>query len=143
MLALHQQKATQSAVWIEQVTVVWMSLEAVVSIGAGLVAHSLLLVAFGLDSGIELLTGGILLWRCRVEAKGASLALVEQAEKQSARIVFLALIGLNIFSVWERDSLAWSSRWWPSSACHSLLDENASLLSSYTVRHYAGMRPVP
>src|SRR5947209_5191397 len=39
---------------LEYVTLAWMSLEAVVAIGSGLAAQGLVLVAFGLDSLIEL-----------------------------------------------------------------------------------------
>jgi hypothetical protein len=67
------QRAARAGVRIEQFTVAWMAGEAALSIGAGIVAHSLLLVAFGLDSGIELDTASILLWRLSVQARGASL----------------------------------------------------------------------
>lgn len=42
----------------EIVTVAWMAVEAVVAIGAGVLAHSVLLTAFGIDSVIELVSGG-------------------------------------------------------------------------------------
>jgi hypothetical protein len=35
----------------------WMTIEAAVAIGAGIAAHSLLLLAFGIDSVIELASG--------------------------------------------------------------------------------------
>jgi divalent metal cation (Fe/Co/Zn/Cd) transporter len=43
-------------------TTTWNSLEAVVAIGAGLAAHSLGLVAFGLDSCIEVFASAVVLW---------------------------------------------------------------------------------
>ena len=54
---------------IEQITIGWMTIEALVAIGSGLRAHSILLTAFGLDSVIELVTGGVLLWRLSTEAR--------------------------------------------------------------------------
>jgi hypothetical protein len=48
---------------VEVFTVLWIIVEATVSIGAGVIAGSALLVAFGLDSVIELVSGAILLWR--------------------------------------------------------------------------------
>jgi divalent metal cation (Fe/Co/Zn/Cd) transporter len=89
----------QQGVHIEQITVAWMLIEAALAIGAGVVAHSLLLVAFGLDSVIELVTGAILLWRLSVQARGASLARVEVAERRSSWVVALALIGLCLYIV--------------------------------------------
>jgi hypothetical protein len=43
---------------LELVTIAWMVLEAAISIGAGWLARSVALVAFGLDSVIELVSGG-------------------------------------------------------------------------------------
>jgi len=50
-----------------------MLVEAGVAIGAGIAARSVLLTAFGLDSVIELLTGGVLLWRLATEVRGGTL----------------------------------------------------------------------
>jgi len=55
--------AARVGVRLEIVTVVWMVAEATLAIGAGVVARSVLLTAFGADSVIELLSGGLLLWR--------------------------------------------------------------------------------
>ena len=93
------QRAARAGVRIEQVTVAWMTVEAALSIGAGLAAHSLLLVAFGLDSGIELVTASILLWRLSVQARGASLERVEVAERRSVWVVAVALIGLIVYII--------------------------------------------
>ena len=61
-----------------------MTIEALVAIGAGLLARSILLTAFGIDSVIELITGGVLLWRLTTESRGGSLARVEMAENRAA-----------------------------------------------------------
>lgn len=89
----------QAGVRIEYLTIGWMLLEAVLSIGAGVIAHSLLLVAFGLDSVIELISGSILLWRLTVQARGASLEQVERAERRAAWVVAFALWGLILYVV--------------------------------------------
>ena len=74
-----------------------MVIEAVVAIGAGIVAGSLLLIAFGLDSVIELVSGTVLLWRLSVEAGGGSLEQAEAAERRAIRIVAAALALLCIY----------------------------------------------
>lgn len=89
--------ALQAGVRIETFTVLWMVLEAAISIGAGIVAGSLLLTAFGIDSVIELVSGGILLWRLSVEARGSDVELVEHAERRAAWIVGIALAALCIY----------------------------------------------
>jgi divalent metal cation (Fe/Co/Zn/Cd) transporter len=47
---------------LEYLTTAWNSLEAVVAIATGLAAHSLALVAFGLDSCIEVFASLVVLW---------------------------------------------------------------------------------
>jgi divalent metal cation (Fe/Co/Zn/Cd) transporter len=86
-----------SGVRIEIVTVIWMTIEAVVSIGAGILASSALLTAFGIDSVIELMTGGVLLWRLQVEAQGSHRAHVVQAERRAHWIVAMALALLCLY----------------------------------------------
>ena len=54
---------------IEWFTIAWMSVEGVVAITSGVVAHSVPLTAFGVDSVIELLSAGVLLWRLTDELR--------------------------------------------------------------------------
>src|SRR6202171_405848 len=54
--------AVRVGVRLEVFTVAWMAVEAVLAIGAGVAARSVLLTAFGFDSVIELLSGVTLLW---------------------------------------------------------------------------------
>lgn len=91
----------RAAVWdgvrIEQITIVWMVLEAAIAIGAGVLARSVLLTAFGLDSVIELVAGGVLLWRLLTEARGGSLERVARAEHRAAWITGVALVLLCLY----------------------------------------------
>ncbi len=75
----------------EVFTVLWMVVEAGVSIGAGVLAGSALLTAFGIDSVIELVSGTIVLWRLSVEARGEDTAHIERAEQHAAWVVALSL----------------------------------------------------
>lgn len=84
---------------IELVSILWMIIEAIVAISSGLTAHSLSLVAFGSDSIIELIAGGVLLWRLNIERNGASLERVERAEKVSSWVVGVALLLLAVYIV--------------------------------------------
>ncbi len=83
----------QLGVRIEIVTVIWMVIEMAVSIGAGMAAGSILLIAFGLDSLVELIGGGVLLWRLGVEASNGDPERVEQAEHRAAWLI-AACLGL-------------------------------------------------
>jgi hypothetical protein len=51
----------RAGIRIEAVTVVWMLVEAGLALAAGVMAGSVLLTAFGVDSVIELVAGGVLL----------------------------------------------------------------------------------
>lgn len=63
----ERQRAAQRGQWLEVLTIVWNSLEALLSIGAGLLAGSIALVGFGFDSLVEIMAGGALFWRLRHE----------------------------------------------------------------------------
>jgi len=82
---------------IEIVTLIYMSLEAILSIGAGIFAHSALLTTFGVDSVIELLSGAILLWRLRIEAGSRDLEKIERAERKAAWVTVVVLGLLCIY----------------------------------------------
>src|SRR6202166_5432565 len=59
----------QQAFRLEWLTVAWMVIEALVAIGSGVVSGSLTLTAFGLDSVIELVSAGVLIWRLSHELR--------------------------------------------------------------------------
>lgn len=91
--------AVRRGLTIEWISVGWMMLEAVVGLVTGVTAHSLALVAFGSDSIIELVAGGVLLWRLYVEARGATEDRVERAEQRAAWVVGTALLALAAYIV--------------------------------------------
>jgi divalent metal cation (Fe/Co/Zn/Cd) transporter len=82
----------RAAVRLELVTVAWMVAEGAVAVAAGLAAGSVLLTAFGIDSLIELLAGGVLLWRLTTEVRGESLERVQGSERTAHRVSAAALV---------------------------------------------------
>jgi divalent metal cation (Fe/Co/Zn/Cd) transporter len=99
LIPQRRQADVRAGVQIEIVTVIWMTIEATVAIGAGVLAHSVLLTAFGLDSVIELISGGALLWRLVTEARGKPMAQVERAERRAAWVAGIALVLLCLYIV--------------------------------------------
>ena len=75
-----------------------MVIEAVVAVAAGLVAGSLVLLAFGLDSIIELISAGVLIWRLSVELWHGQ-AFSERAERLASRIGGALLFALAAYVV--------------------------------------------
>ena len=76
---------------IQTVTIVWMTLEAAVSLGAAWKARSPALLAFGGDSAIELFSAMIVLWRFRAHATE------DQSENLAARVAAVLLFMLAAY----------------------------------------------
>lgn len=89
----------RAGIWIELVTVAWMIVEATVALSVGFSARSVSLQGFGIDSIIELIAGGILLWRLRVEQRGSSLAQVERAERRASWVTAFGLFALSLYII--------------------------------------------
>jgi divalent metal cation (Fe/Co/Zn/Cd) transporter len=78
---------------LEYLTIGWNSLEGIIAIVAGLLAGSIALVGFGLDSLIELLSGGALLWRLHLDAP----EIRERAEAIALKIVGVSFLALAAY----------------------------------------------
>jgi len=81
--------AMRRGVRLETLTIAWMLVEAVLSLGAGVSARSVLLTAFGLDSVVELLSGIVVLRRLQGRA----------GEAVATRISAVLLIALCAYVV--------------------------------------------
>jgi divalent metal cation (Fe/Co/Zn/Cd) transporter len=83
---------------LEWLSIAWMVIEAAVAIGAGIAAHSLLLLAFGIDSVIELASACVLVWRLSVELRHGQ-AFSEATERRASRIAGALLFALALYVV--------------------------------------------
>jgi len=81
----------RKALFLSYFTVAYNILEGIVSIFAGVLAGSIALVGFGLDSAIESLSGGVMIWRFRKHGEISA----EEEEKIEARAV--KLVGITFF----------------------------------------------
>ncbi len=81
-------------IWLEVLTVAWNAIEAVVAIGAGVVAGSVALVGFGLDSVIESISGVALYRRLTFEFRGATMADIEASERRA-----LWFVGISFYLI--------------------------------------------
>jgi len=90
VLQIPTQDATGLIQRIQTVTILWMTVEASVSLSAAWKARSPALLAFGGDSAIELLSAVAVLWRFRTSAQARS-------EKQVARIAAALLFILAAY----------------------------------------------
>jgi len=75
-------------------TMGYNSLEAVLSVVAGVLAGSIALVGFGLDSLIELIAGAAALWRLGADAAPARR---ERAERRALLLIGLCFVALALY----------------------------------------------
>ena len=87
--------AVQRGRRLEYLSLAWNSVEAVAAIAAGLVAGSIALVGFGLDSVIECFSGSVLLWRLRAGEEG------ERREQMALRLVGVSFLALAIYVAYD------------------------------------------
>jgi hypothetical protein len=82
-------------------TIAWNSIEGMAGIVSGIVAASIALVGFGVDSYVEVFAGSVIVWRLGRERHGTELS--EAAERRAVRLIaitFLILaMGVGVESI--------------------------------------------
>jgi divalent metal cation (Fe/Co/Zn/Cd) transporter len=102
MAAINGRAASlRAGIRVEWLTLGWMILEVTVALWAGLAARSIALIAFGLDSVIELISATVVLARLRAEDRGPAMTAgqVEHAEHRASRVVGWTLLALAAYVV--------------------------------------------
>ena len=108
-LSGERQSLVRHAFALEWLTLAWMLIEAVVAVAAATGAHSLSLLAFGIDSLIELISACVLLWRLTIELKRGQ-AFSEAAERVASRIGGGLLFALSFYVVVSAAVGFWQGR---------------------------------
>ncbi|MFZ0315294.1 MAG: cation transporter [Candidatus Korobacteraceae bacterium] len=90
---------------LEYLTIAWNSFEAAVALISGLVAGSIALVGFGLDSVIETTSAGILLWRLRSDQNADQR---EHAERTAHRLIGVCFLLLAAYVAIESLGALWT-----------------------------------
>jgi divalent metal cation (Fe/Co/Zn/Cd) transporter len=88
---LERRSVVQRGRRLEYFTVGWNTLEGLVAVSAGAIAGSISLVAFGVDSFIEVTSGAALLWRMSVDADEHQRERTERTTLKTVGICFLSL----------------------------------------------------
>ena len=89
---------------LNYLTITYNALEAVASIAAGLVAGSVALVGFGIDSVIEVTSSGAAQWRLRTDLDSARR---EWVERQAHRVIGLSFLALAAYVAYESATALW------------------------------------
>src|SRR6201997_2175225 len=92
---------------LEYFTIAWNAVEGLVAVASGILAGSISLVGFGIDSFIEVTSGSVLLWRMSVDAEVQDREL---NEKRSLRIVGVCFLLLAAYIAYESALDLWSQR---------------------------------
>ena len=67
-MALHDDEVSRlrrRGFWLEYASMAWMAVEAAVAIISGIIAASIALIGFGLDSVIEFFAAAVVVWQLR------------------------------------------------------------------------------
>ncbi len=85
--------AVRRARLLNRLTLTYNAVEAVVALAAGVVAGSISLIGFGLDSVIEVSASLVLTWRLAAERRGGCTQEADQRATKAIALSFLALAG--------------------------------------------------
>ncbi|MCU1308744.1 MAG: integral rane protein [Acidobacteriaceae bacterium] len=96
--AIQRRQTVTRGMRLEYVTVGWNVFEGIVAVLSGLLAGSVALIGFGVDSAIESGSGAVLLWRLRAEQTGKN---VESAEERALKLVGVSLLLLAAYVTFD------------------------------------------
>jgi divalent metal cation (Fe/Co/Zn/Cd) transporter len=99
MSTLALRRPLKQARIAQAVTVAWMLVEGSVAIGAGILAHSIALTAFGIDSLIEIFSAAVVLRRLLQRTAEEERGSLTAGERTASRLVGWALYGLIAYIV--------------------------------------------
>lgn len=90
-LAIPRNGSASLAIWLLWLTIAWNVIEALIAVSAGLIAGSVALVGFGLDSSIEVIAAGILLWRLGITDEDERVERRERLAHLVVGVTFMVL----------------------------------------------------
>src|SRR6266545_6809933 len=95
-----REQLLRRGVRLEIATVAWNAIEGIIAVGAGVLASSVALIGFGVDSFVETTSGAIVGWRLRAELVGQfDKEQAELLERRAGRIARALLLGLSVYIV--------------------------------------------
>ena len=87
---------------LEYLTVGWNVVEGLVAVVAGVASGSIALIAFGIDSVVEMISGVVLIWRLRTEEHGElDQAGIERVERRAEQLVGVSFLILAAYVAFE------------------------------------------
>ena len=84
---------------LEYATIAWNAIEMVIAIGLGIAAKSLALVAFGLDTMVELFASGVVVWHLRHPGRESD-RITAKALRLVAWAFFVLAVVVTVGAIW-------------------------------------------
>jgi divalent metal cation (Fe/Co/Zn/Cd) transporter len=107
-LALSRAALVRRGLWLNWLTIVYNTAEAIISVAAGLVSGSVALVSFGVDSGIEVTSSLAAHWRLRADTNPERRERAERVTHRTIGGSFLALAAYvtveSLATLWQREA---------------------------------------
>jgi divalent metal cation (Fe/Co/Zn/Cd) transporter len=107
-LAAARPLLVRRGLWLNYLTLAYNTVEAVVAIAAGLVAGSVALLGFGVDSGIEVTASVAAQWRLRADVDPVRRERVERVTHRIIGASFLLLAAYvavdSVTTLWGREA---------------------------------------
>ena len=99
-----RERLLRRGLWLNYTTIAYNTLEAVVSLAAGIMAGSVSLVGFGIDSVIEVTASGAAQWRLRADLDHAGR---ERVERVTLRVIGWSFVGLAAYVALDSVTALW------------------------------------
>ena len=100
LLAPANERNLRRWAWaLTALTIGWNSLEAVIAIVSGVIAGSIALVGFGLDSVVEVSSALIIAWRLLKQTTDHHAN--ERAERRAVRLIAISFIGIAVYVTYD------------------------------------------
>ncbi|WP_242393239.1 cation diffusion facilitator family transporter [Anaeromyxobacter oryzisoli] len=103
-----RKRAVAQALRLEYLTIGWNIVEGVVAVTAAILAGSVALLGFGIDSFVESASGGVLVWRLLAERRGADHEAVERLDARAHKLVGASLFLLAAYVAFDGASALWA-----------------------------------
>lgn len=87
------------ACWLTSLTVCWNALEAAVGIFSGIQAHSIALIAFALDSVVEVAAGFVVAWKLTLQGEDSDAN--ERIEQRAVRLIALTFFAIAAYVAYD------------------------------------------
>lgn len=110
-LATSRSESVRHALRLEYLTIGWNLVEGLVAVTAAVLAGSVALFGFGIDSFVESASGAVLVWRLLAEQRGVDVEQVERLDARAHKLVGASLFLLAGYialdagaALWHRDA---------------------------------------